>query len=291
MSEPAYLGSFSYAQNLRRELSQRNQVFASQQNLAHRNSYGELPIACYVPSEDDSEHGNFLPETYRAIVQNPNWRRRLDKVHAQARTALPREDRRWRELDSCTSSDALLMNVFCFPGVLTESRLLDLLGVEGNPPLQFGFKARVPLANGRFDRTEVDLRMGDLLIEAKLTETDFQTKRTDILDSYQNFAKVFDRRNLPRRGDNYLSYQLIRNVLGAYVNQCSFCVMADARRPDLREAWYAVMRCVKSAELRTHCKMITWQEVSEVLPAKLQEFLREKYGIGAFDSLSGDGVE
>jgi hypothetical protein len=78
----------------------------------------------------------------------------------------------------------------------------------------------------------------------------------------------------------YLGYQLIRNVLGAYANQCSFCVMADARRPDLREAWYAVMRCVKSADLRTRCKMVTWQEVSEVLPMELQEFLREKYGIG-----------
>jgi len=291
MSESAYLGSLSYAQGLRRELSERNQLFAKKQNLAHQNSYGELPIACYVPSEDDSEHGNFLPETYRAIVQNPGWRKRLDKVHAQARTALPRAERRWRELDSCTSSDALLMNVFCFPGSLSESRLLNLLGVEGNPPLQFGFKARVPLAGGKFDRTEVDLRIGDLLIEAKLTETDFQTKRKDILDCYKDFGKVFARRDLPRRGDTYLGYQLIRNVLGADANQCSFCVMADARRPDLREAWYAVMRCVKPADLRVRCKMITWQEVSEVLPCRLQDFLREKYGIGDQSLLGADSLD
>lgn len=291
MSEPAYFGSFSYAQNLRCELSQRNQIFAKRRNLAYQNSYGELPIACYLPSENESEHGNFLPETYRAIAQNPDWRRRLDKVHSQARTALPRADRRWRELDSCTSSDALLMNVFCFPGSPTDRRLLDLLGVVGDPPLQFGFKARVPLANGKFDRTEVDLRIGDLLIEAKLTETDFQTKQKDILNAYRDFAKVFDRRNLPRRGDSYLSYQLIRNVLGAYADQCSFCVMADARRPDLREAWYAVMRCVKSAELRTRCKMITWQEASEALPCKLQDFLREKYGIGAQDFVGGETLD
>ena len=175
--------------------------------------------------------------------------------------------------------------------IANRNRLLDLLGVEGNPPLQFGFKARVPLANGKFDRTEVDLRIGSLLIEAKLTETDFQTKRRAVLDAYQDFVQVFDRRNLPRRGDNYLGYQLIRNVLGAYANQCSFCVMADARRPDLREAWYSVMRCVKSADLRTRCKMITWQEVAEVLPAKLRAFLREKYGIGACDFPIGDNLE
>jgi hypothetical protein len=291
MSEHAYLGSVSYALNLRRELSHRNQIFARKQNLAHHNSYGELPIACYFPSEDNSEHGNFLPATYRAILENAEWRKRLNKVHAQARTALPRADRRWRELDSCTSSDALLMNVFCFPGVLTDSPLLDFLGVEGNPPLQFGFKARVPVANGKCDRTEVDLRIAQLLIEAKLTETDFQTKRTDVLDSYQDFAEVFDRKNLPRRGGDYLGYQLIRNVLAACTHQCSFCVMADARRPDLREAWYAVMRCVKSSELRTRCKVVTWQEVAEVLPLELQEFLRQKYGIGAFDALGGEGLE
>ena len=29
------------------------------------------------------------------------------------------------------------------------------------------------LANGKFDRTEVDLRLGNLLVEAKLTEGNF----------------------------------------------------------------------------------------------------------------------
>ncbi len=153
--------------------------------------------------------------------------------------------------------------------------------------MEFGFKARVPLANGRLDRTEVDLKLGNLLIEAKLTETDFQAKTIAIVNSYQNFAKVFDRRTLPRTGGKYLGYQLIRNVLAAHVHRCSFCLMSDARRPDLREAWYAIMRCVKPAELRVRCKIITWQELAEVLPCTLQEFLREKYGIGA-DPLTND---
>ena len=67
--------------------------------------------------------------------------------------------------------------------------------------------------------------------------------------------------------------------------------MADARRPDLREAWYAVMRCVKPADLRVRCKMITWQEVSEVLPCRLQDFLREKYGIGDQSLLGTDSLD
>jgi hypothetical protein len=40
-----------------------------------------------------------------------------------------------------------------------------------------------------------------------------------------------------------------------------------------------VMRCVRAAELRTACKVLTWQELGHVLPKNLQIFLTEKYGI------------
>ena len=62
----------------------------------------------------------------------------------------------------------------------------------------FGWKARVPLRNGRFDRTEVDLRLGSLLIEAKLTESDFQCREARMVESYRDFDEVFDRDLLPR---------------------------------------------------------------------------------------------
>jgi hypothetical protein len=55
--------------------------------------------------------------------------------------------------------------------------------------------------------------------------------------------------------------------------------MLDARRPDLTEAWFAVMSCVRIVELRLRCKVLTWQELAEALPGKLQRFLQEKYGI------------
>jgi hypothetical protein len=84
---------------------------------------------------------------------------------------------------------------------------------------------------------------------------------------------------LPKSGNKYASYQLIRNVLAAHALGLSFCVLLDARRPDLIEAWYAVMRCVRRAELRTRCQVLTWQELSETLPLTLQGFLRNKYGI------------
>jgi hypothetical protein len=58
-----------------------------------------------------------------------------------------------------------------------------------------------------------------------------------------------------------------------FVVQASFCVLLDARRPDLIEDWYAVLRCIKIAELRNGCRVLTWQELAPCLPSALREFL------------------
>lgn len=266
-----------FASHLRHELCARNHAYAIENKLTHVESYAAMPVIVYQP--DRARHGNFLDDTYAAILGHPHWKRRLEKIHAQARTSLPKSDRRWKELDSCTSSDALLMNVFCFPGIIGNSRVLSLLGVDGGAKAEFGFKARVPLDNGLFDRTEVDLRLGDLLVEAKLTESDFQAKDAEVVRGYRDFKEVFDLRALPAERGKFLSYQLIRNVLAAQANKSSFCVLLDQRRPDLIEQWYAVMRCVRIADLRVRCKVLTWQELSEALPDQLRAFLDCKYGI------------
>lgn len=324
-----------YAGELRRELAAHNRVWA--RTRAHVESYGASPVIVYAPEESTEEdqppqlyprHGNFFDPSYAAIVAEPGWLRRFDKIHAQGRS-LPRAEsgRRWRELDSSMSSDALLMNVFCAPEALESSLLRQTLGVDENVSPEFGWKARVPLSSGRFDRTEVDMRWGSLLVEAKLTESDFQTRAASIVESYRDFEAVFDRELLPRvelraarrrtaaefaeeytqewedaapddslarefqagivarareaepAEPAYASYQLIRNVLAAYAEGCSFCVLHDERRPDLREAWFAVMAAVRSAEMRVRCKVLTWQELAALLPGDLQDFLDLKYGI------------
>jgi len=56
----------------------------------------------------------------------------------------------------------------------------------------------VPLRSGRFDRTEVDMRWGSLLAEAKLTESDFQVRAGAIVEAYRDFDEVFERELLPR---------------------------------------------------------------------------------------------
>ncbi len=274
------LRTYPYAAELRRELSYRSRMYAQRHQLKCRESYGQSPAVCFLPSEDEASHGNFLRESYRAIQQNADWRRRLEKIHAESNNSLPREERRWRELDSCNSSDALLMNIFCFPGTLRSRRIAQFLGLEQERKPEFGVRARVPLRDEKVDRTEVDMRLGDMLVEARLREPDFQRCGREVLETYRDLHAVFEVRELPSDGDIRLSYQLIRNVLAAYATGLSFCVMADARRPDLKEAWYAVMRSIRTSELRVRCKMITWQELEE-LPRNLRIFLAEKYGIAS----------
>ena len=274
-------GSAFYASQLRDELSLRNRAFALQRRLSHVESFGGMPVTVYQPHPTRHRHGNFFDESYAAMLAIPEWRKRLEKVHTQAKSALPKASRGWKELDSSMSSDALLMNIFCCPYVAEDPRVLGLLGIEEAGLPQFGWRARVPLKKGLADRTEVDMKLGNLLFEAKLTESDFQSADTAVLLGYRDFEEVFDARDLPREGERLVSYQLIRNVLAAHASDCGFCVLLDARRTDLLESWYAILRCIRPVELRVRCKVLTWQELSADLPEQLREFLDVKYGIVA----------
>ena len=267
---------------LRRAVAEQAKKYAHAESIPHCFSYGDAPAVCFFPYESDLRHGNFLDGSYKAIIANPEWRKRLTKVHTLGKRSLPVTERgRWMELDTCMSSDALLMNIFCHPGTLRNGRVMALLDAElGATPI-FGYRARVPLANGRFDRTEVDMRLGNLLIEAKLSESDFQSTRKKALLAYRDFSQVFDCRRLPQARDRYLSYQLLRNVLAAYALQCSFCVLIDARRADLADAWYEVVRCVKPTDLRTKLRVCTWQEITQIAPTILRKFLAAKYGLAS----------
>jgi hypothetical protein len=126
------------------------------------------------------------------------------------------------------------------------------------------------------------MRLGELLVEAKLTETDFQTAPMRLLERYFALEEVFDVDLLRRSGNGrVLGYQLIRGALAAHETDGSFAVLCDARRRDLVEQWFGVMRAVRSLSFGSRLKLLTWQEVAAVLPRGLQRFLAEKYGITA----------
>ena len=182
----------------------------------------------------------------------------------------------WKELDCVNSSDALLMNVFCYRRAVANPSLCAMLGVAPGVIPSFGFRPHLPFRDGKTDQTEVDMKLGDLMVEAKLTETGFQTAEARKVERYRDFEEVFDPIALPRHGDIYDSYQLIRGVLAAHVTGGSFCVICDSRRPDLREKWYHVLRAVRTCELRCRLQFLTWQELAVALPLPLQRFLAAK---------------
>jgi hypothetical protein len=364
---------------LRRDLSARAHHLARTQNLLHDLHPGSDPIVIFGRN-DQGRHGNFHPASDAAICANPAWLRRLTKPHTASRRSRARKDWQWMELDSANSSDALLMNIFCHPGVFSGHTLApavaNLLNVDPTAQPNFGITPGVPLKTLRktkgknagknpgapspdsgtwvsqpppkltteetlTDRTEIDLQLSNLYLEAKLTESNFQTATPRLLERYRDLEAVFDPTRLPRKilstppthssaeDDSQLEpevedeyniqlkdppistsfrpdperaqraegtvekpaslpqptptliqgYQLIRNVLAAYANDASFCVLCDARRRDLIEIWYAVLSAVQSPTFATRLKLLTWQELSTTLPQELQQFLAAKYGI------------
>ena len=105
--------------------------------------------------------------------RRPEWRKRLQKVHSQGRRSLPARDGSWRELDSSLSSDALLMNIFCYPGVTRRMEVCRILGLEPGivPRIWIHAPRSVTQRSNRADRSRYEL--GNMLFEAKLTEGRF----------------------------------------------------------------------------------------------------------------------
>ncbi|WP_446743611.1 PGN_0703 family putative restriction endonuclease [Silvibacterium acidisoli] len=261
--------------SLRREISIRNQLRA--ESHEHDQTYGEVPSVVYHAAE--GRHGNFLPQSYRAICAHPEWARRLLKAYTGSRRIPRASDRRRFELDCATSSDALLMNIFCYPRVLHRPRLCELLGIERGLRPEFGFKPRTCLTNGRTDCTEVDMRLGDLLVEAKLTESGFQAAPYRLIERYPLLEELFDISELRTTEDVICEYQLVRSILAAYSSGCGFTLLCDGRRQDMFERWMRVVQAIRSYSFRSRLRVITWQEVCATLPKTVQSFLQEKYGI------------
>jgi hypothetical protein len=266
---------------LRREISARNLERAAGGH-EHEMTYGE--VASVIYSGDEAAHGNFYAASYRAIVKRPEWARRLEKSYTASARVPRQHDRRRYELDCANSSDALLMNVFCCPRVMERDALCSLLGVERGTVPEFGVRVGVALHKEHVDRTEIDMRLGDLLVEAKLTETGFQTAPMRLLERYVALHEVFDVEALRRSGNGAVrGYQLIRGALAARGCGGSFAVLCDTRRRDLVEEWFGVMAAVRSLSFRSRLKLVTWQEVAATLPRGLREFLAAKYGIQGRD--------
>lgn len=265
------------ARQLRAEVAGRNLRLAA--DLPHECTCSRIPSVLFQARE--GTHGNFLPASYRRIAASRDWSKRLRK-HYAASASLPRwGDRVRRELDCANSSDALLMNIFCYPGVTSRRTVCALMGIVPGSRPKFGVRSGTPLVNGSADRTEIDMVVGNLFVEAKLTESGFQSARPELVLRYKDIDTVFDIAELPMRAGKFESYQLIRGIMAAQYGGSSFLLICDGRRADLAEDFFRVVRAVRGCDLRSRCALLVWQELCLALPTALQTFLMRKYGISA----------
>lgn len=278
-----------YASALRRELIEKAATYVAKHNLeAHTyRSLGQPPVILYRTFKRDGSffHGNFLTASYQAILLNDEWCRRLQKPHPGKRFLQEKDRPTAKELDSCCSSDALLMNIFCHPETAENTNLAHLFEFEKLPLSEFGWKPQLPMVGGGREprSTEIDMRFVEpnrtIICESKLTEADFTRRSVAHVYAYEHFHTVFDELRLPRNSDGFLHYQLIRNILAAHNHSGKFCLLYDKRRPDLEMALAEVKNAIKLPSLVPRCCAITWQTVAKVLSEDLRIFLGEKYGI------------
>ncbi len=218
----------------------------------------------------DNIADNFLPTSYDCIEKKKAWSERLNKRHSQVQNVC--------EMQSSNSSDALLMNIFCHPKIDSWKGIRKLFGVsEINP--EFGIKPELRLKSGQGDRTEIDLAFGNILVEAKLTETDFTQKSVSAVKNYIDVENIFHFNHLPNNGENIFHYQIIRNIIASVQLNKRHILLCDDRRGNLIRNYYEVVKCIKDIGIRKNCGIIFWQDIFSKVGRELKQFLSEKYGI------------
>jgi hypothetical protein len=178
-------------------------------------------------------------------------------------------------MQSSNSSDALLMNIFCYPKFWQWQGPRKLLDVAGSGKMEFGWE---PDLENETKPTEIDLKFDNVIIEAKLTEDSFYKKKKTVVEKYKDLALVFDTSRLILNNKNeYENYQLIRNFLTAYKYDCKFILLVDEARTDLIKSFFDTVMAVKDYYFAKRLKFITWQELVATTGGELKPFITRKY--------------
>lgn len=266
----------NFAGALKSQLRLRAESWSTSTEGQSYNSLGNPGTLLFVGT--GARHGNFFDDVWQALSKNADWKARLGKRHPKVGTLPPERQSDAKEMDSSNSSDALLMNCFCYPGA--SARMSAVLGASPADAVpQFGVAGSVELTSGAADRTEIDMRLGDTFVEAKLTEANFTSKPRSDVARYAGLDNVFDVEMLPGNATHLHGYQLIRNVLAANQHGTRLVVLVDCRRPDLVREWWDVHSAIKSATLRQRCTIRLWQELAAAADSEHREMLHEKYGL------------
>lgn len=213
---------------------------------------------------------NFHDDSLKEIQDDSAWLERTRKKHTQINGIF--------EMQSSNSSDALLMNIFCHPEIRIWEGPKKLLRIHIDKATKITFGWEPVLANEkRGHKTEVDLKIGSRIFEAKLTEPDFQTAPAERVRGYEGFTDVFDESRLSMKKDRITNYQLIRNALVAYKYGLDLTVLLDSSRIDLIREIFKFIKAIKLDCIRDRIDFVTWQELNGKLGEDLDEYIYEKY--------------
>jgi len=212
---------------------------------------------------------NFNHSSYLNIIKKPKWKPRLLKKHNHFNDGT-------LEMQSSNSSDALLMNIFCYPKFKNWKGPSKLLRINTNKKFEFGWNPNFDNENQKH-KTEIDLKVGKTIFEAKLTEANFTKKRKEVVESYVDLHTIFEKSLLCHSNGQYTNYQLIRNILTAYKYGLNFTLLIDDRRIDLIKEFIITIKSIKSYDLRKNLNIITWQEIIDTCGEELKSYISKKY--------------
>lgn len=209
---------------------------------------------------------SFHPDTYRNIINNKNYVERIKKIHPKVPSIL--------EMQSSNSSDALLMNFFAHPKIKEWKGVRDLVSISSSDDIEFGWNPVHENENNY--KTEIDIRIGNSIIEAKLTEEDFKSKKLNVVLRYLDVEKIVDLQVLTKN-DIVSNYQLIRNLITARKYGYKFTLLIDASRIDLLREFYKVKGAIIDKSFAANFNFITWQEMTNCVGDDLKNYITEKY--------------
>ena len=212
---------------------------------------------------------NFNSEAYNNIQTRPNWINRTQKVHTHFNDGT-------LEMQSSNSSDALLMNIFAHPMIQSWKGPIQLLDINSEDDIEFGWNPLFDNENPKF-RTEIDMKIGSHIFEAKLTEPSFPGKEIDVVQEYEDFDIIFNQDHLLLPNGCIDNYQLIRNILTAYKYDYTFTAIIDETRVDMMRDITNTTRAIKLDTVKKRISFLTWQEIVEVCGNALRDFLQRKY--------------
>jgi hypothetical protein len=209
---------------------------------------------------------SFHDKTFYNIINNKSYNKRLSKIHPNVPNLL--------EMQSSNSSDALLMNIFAHPDIKDWKPFCDLLSINSTDNIEFGWNP--VFENEKKYKTEIDVKIGNSIFEAKLTENDFKSKKLNIVLRYVDVQSIIDLKSLTK--DEIVSnYQLIRNLVTAKKYGYKFHLLIDESRIDLRNEFDKVKKAIIDKSLANSIEIITWQQISTCVTDDLKKFLTEKY--------------